>query len=84
LRATYDKSQRGSTELQQEQLHGLTKAQKRLKSQATVVVTLKDVFGDQAEREDITQLLEEWLALTDVQKAAKLAKVSLSSPQQLA
>lgn len=84
LRATYDKSQRGGTELQHEQLLGLTKAQKRLKSQATVVVTLKDVFGDQAEREDITQLLEEWLALTDVQKAAKLAKVSLSSPQQLA
>ncbi len=84
LRATYDKSQHGSKELQHEQLHGLSKAQKRLKAQASVVITFKDVVGDLAEREDIIVLLEQWLALADIQKAARLAKIWLKPTQQSA
>ncbi|WP_341520295.1 lipase family protein [Pseudomonas sp. G.S.17] len=60
----------------------LKRARKRLKAQAERLISWRDVFGDQADREDLDALLSEWLQLIDVQKAAKLAKVQLGSDQQ--
>ena len=84
LRAYYEKSHGQILELKLEQQKSLSKAQKRLKAQSRVLVTLKDVFGDQAEREDLDAMVNEWLQLADVQQAARLAKVYLGPTQQLA
>jgi hypothetical protein len=62
----------------------LKRTHKRLQAQASGVVSIKDVFGDQSEREDLDDLLNEWLQLSDIQKAARLAKVSINSDQHTA
>jgi hypothetical protein len=62
----------------------LKRARKRLLAQAEQIISWIDVFGDQAEREDLNELINDWLKLSDIQKAAKLAKVSVDSNQQLA
>ena len=54
----------------------LKRTRKRLQAQAEQPITLKDVFGDQAERADLDELLNQWLALADIQKAALLAKAA--------
>ncbi|WP_164666657.1 hypothetical protein, partial [Pseudomonas viridiflava] len=57
---------------------------KRLQAQAESVISWKDVFGDQADREDLDVLLTEWLQLADIRKAARLAKASYDSNQKIA
>jgi hypothetical protein len=61
----------------------LKRTRKRLQAQAAQAVSWKDVFGDQAEREDLNELLNQWLQLADIKKAALLAKASLASDSQL-
>ncbi|WP_341523337.1 lipase family protein [Pseudomonas sp. G.S.17] len=80
LRAYYDKSHGEILEFKPEQQKSLSKAQKRLKAQSRVIVTRKDVFGDEAERADLDALVTEWLELAEIKKAAVLAKVSIDSP----
>jgi pimeloyl-ACP methyl ester carboxylesterase len=84
LRDYFNKGHDEILALRSEQRKGLSQAQQRLKAQATVPVTLQDVFGDQANREDIEALLGEWLQLADIQKAAQLAKIVLDSTQKIA
>lgn len=62
----------------------LKRTRKRLQTQAEQVINWQDVFGDQAEREDLDALLAEWLQLADIQTAARLARVSYGSPQKIA
>lgn len=62
----------------------LKRTRKRLQAQAENLISWRDVWGDQAEREDLNDLLAEWLQLADVQKAARLAKVSCDPKQHIA
>lgn len=60
------------------ELKELKRARKRLQAQAEQIISWKDVFGDQADREDLDALLKEWMQLADIQKAARLAKVQMN------
>ncbi len=62
----------------------LKRTRKRLQAQAESVISWKDVFGDQADREDLDVLLTEWLQLADIRKAARLAKVAVDPIQKIA
>jgi predicted lipase len=62
----------------------LKRTRKRLQAQAAKAISWKDVFGDQADRQDLDALLAEWLKLADIQKAARLAKVSAGSTSHIA
>ncbi|KFE48768.1 hypothetical protein IV02_21230 [Pseudomonas syringae] len=62
----------------------LKRTRKRLRAQAERVISWRDVFGDQAEREDLDALVYEWLQLADVRKAASLARIYLEPSQPLA
>ena len=62
----------------------LKRTRKRLQAQAERIITWKDVFGDQAERADLDALVNEWLQLADVRKAASLARIYLEPSQPLA
>jgi hypothetical protein len=51
---------------------------------AVSLLNLKRSIGDQAERGDLNELINDWLQLSDIQEGAKLAKVSADSTQKIA
>lgn len=84
LQALFNDARARVTALAASEEKQLKRTRKRLQAQAESVISWKDVFGDQADREDLDVLLAEWLQLADIQKAARLAKASYDSNQKIA
>ncbi|MCD5995494.1 lipase family protein [Pseudomonas sp. CDFA 602] len=84
LRHYYRDSHNGILAMQREQRSDLSQAQKRLRAQATVAISLEDVFGDQSSRSDLDALVNAWLQLADIQHAARMANVQQGSVRQTA
>lgn len=79
LQALFNDARARITALAASEEKELKRTRKRLQAQARHIISWEDVWGDQAEREDLNDLLAQWLKLTDVRKAARLAKVSCDS-----
>jgi pimeloyl-ACP methyl ester carboxylesterase len=84
LQAAFTEARAQVVALANTEIKELKRTRKRLQAQAEQPITPKDVFGDQAERADLDELLNQWLALSDIQKAARLAKVSLDETRKFA
>jgi hypothetical protein len=84
LQAAFTEARAQVVALANTEIKELKRTRKRLQAQAEQPITLKDVFGDQAERADLDELLNQWLALADIRKAARLAKISPESTQKSA
>lgn len=78
----YLKDVASAEELQAQEVHRLTRAQLRLTAQASRTVTPAAVFGDQADREDLQQLVSEWRQEDMNKNAERLARVDLASDGQ--
>lgn len=79
LRAIYADALHKGEQLRDEQQQALSRAQQRLLAQAERVVTQRSVFGEHAERADVTELVVQWRALKENQAAEKLAGVSATT-----
>lgn len=84
LQALFTEARARVQALANTEIKELKRLRRRLQAQAEQVIAWQDVFGDQAEREDLNGLISEWLALSDIQNAARLAKVAVDSNQQFA
>ncbi len=73
-RSYYDQGVSEAKSLQTGQREALTRAQQRLTAQAGVRITAADVFGDQADREDLQALVSEWRQQDLNRKAEMLAR----------
>lgn len=82
LQALFDEARSRIVALSAAEEKELKRARKRLQAQATRIIGMKDVFGDQADREDLNALLHQWLQLSDIQKAARLANVTAEPHQR--
>lgn len=66
--------------LSRQQKEALARAKQRLLNESERRLTVRDVFGDQTEREDLSELVAQWRAIGENQKAEKLAGIALSNP----
>lgn len=71
-------------QLSARQRDGLNRARQRLLNEANHRLTARDIFGELWQREDIPDLVEQWLALDSNLKAAQLAQIQKTSKSALA
>lgn len=73
LRAIYADAVEQGERVRAEQSPALSRAQQRLLAQAERVVSLRSVFGEHAEQPDLPELVAQWRAIGDHQRAERLA-----------
>lgn len=78
LRQMYEEGVTLARSLSRQQKEALARAKQRLLNEAERRLTIRDVFGDQADREDLSELVAQWRAIGDNQKAERLAGITLS------
>ncbi len=81
LRQMYEDGIAVVRSLGKQQKEALIRAKHRLLNESQRRLTARDVFGDQLEREDLTELVAQWRAIGDNQKAESLARIKLSDPR---
>ncbi|WP_339650688.1 lipase family protein [Halopseudomonas pelagia] len=79
LRTLYSEGINSASGMQIIQRRELTRAQQRLTAQASIPITAAAVFGDQAEREDLIELMTEWRQEELNREAERLARQEPSS-----
>ncbi|HAQ85350.1 MAG TPA: lipase, partial [Pseudomonas sp.] len=84
LRAIYADAVEQGERVRAEQSPALTRTQQRLLAQAERVVTRRSVFGEQAERADLAELVAQWRDIEDNKIAERLAAVKRDSANVLA
>ena len=75
LRQMYEEGITLTRSLSRQQKEALARAKQRLLNESERRLTIRDVFGDQTEREDLPELVAQWRAIGDNQKAEKLAGI---------
>lgn len=73
LRAIYADAVEQGERVRAEQSPALSRAQQRLLAQAERVVSLRSIFGEHAERPDLPELVAQWRAIGDHQRAERPA-----------
>ncbi|MFN3581230.1 MAG: lipase family protein, partial [Pseudomonas sp.] len=79
LLAYYNDGVFEAEDMKRKQVESLSGAQQRLAAQASIPITAAAVFGDQAEREDLLELMTEWREEELNREAERLARQESSS-----